>query len=204
MEAPAPVPPQPRLGFLFAFISTSATDAWHKTGETGSNFSGGVESLRFNVFILFPAIGLALLGTAAFGIADGDRIGSVVLTMVLIGTTLQVGYVAGIVTRAMLASIGVPNADASQNLAYAGGQHSFSMFKSLDVQDHMEVVGSDGEHVGTVDHKETADRIILTKDDPKAGGRPHLISIKWVDYVDDRVHLNKPSIKAMAEWQVAA
>ena len=34
----------------------------------------------------------------------------------------------------------------------------------------MEVVGSDGKHVGTVDHKEGDDRIILTKDDPKAGG----------------------------------
>jgi hypothetical protein len=34
----------------------------------------------------------------------------------------------------------------------------------------MEVVGSDGEHVGTVDHKESADQIILTKEDPNAGG----------------------------------
>lgn len=168
---------------------------------------GAALALRFNVFILFPATGLALLGTAAVGIADGDRIGSVVLTMVLIGTTLQIGYVAGTVTRAILASIGVPNADVSRNLAYAGGQHSFksfSMFKSLDVQDHMEVVGSDGKHVGIIDHKESADRIILAKNDPTAGGRPHLISIKWVDYVDAKIHLNKPSKKAMMEWQVAA
>ena len=27
------------------------------------------------------------------------------------------------------------------------------MFKSLDIEEHMEVVGSDGKHVGTVDHK---------------------------------------------------
>ena len=46
------------------------------------------------------------------------------------------------------------------------------MFKSLDIQKDMEVVGLDGKHVGTVDHLETADRIILSKDDPKAGGRP--------------------------------
>ena len=26
------------------------------------------------------------------------------------------------------------------------------MFKSLDIHEHMEVVGSDGKHVGTVDH----------------------------------------------------
>ena len=55
------------------------------------------------------------------------------------------------------------------------------MFKSLDIQKDMEVVGLDGNHVGTVDHLEAADRIILSKDDPKAGG---LISIDWVAYVD--------------------
>jgi hypothetical protein len=78
------------------------------------------------------------------------------------------------------------------------------MFKSLDIQERMEVVGSDGKHVGIVDHKEGDGRIMLTKDDPKAGGRHHLISIDWVGYVDRKVHLNKPSQKAMSEWQVAA
>jgi len=78
------------------------------------------------------------------------------------------------------------------------------MFKSLDIQDHMEVVGSDGKHVGTVDHKEGNDRIVLTKDDLKAGGHHHLISIDWVDYVDRKVHLNKPSQKAISEWKAAA
>ena len=78
------------------------------------------------------------------------------------------------------------------------------MFKSLDIQDHMEVVGSDGKHVGTVDHKEGADCIILTKDDPKVGGRHHVISIDWIDYVDRKVHLNNPSQRAMSEWQAAA
>jgi hypothetical protein len=78
------------------------------------------------------------------------------------------------------------------------------MFKSLDIQEHMEVIGSDGKHIGTVDHLESPERILLTKDDPKAGGQHHLISIDWVDYVDQKVHLNKPSEKAMAEWQAAA
>ena len=45
---------------------------------------------------------------------------------------------------------------------------------------------------------------MLTKDDPKAGGHHHLISIDWVDYVDRKVHLNKPSQKAVAEWQTVA
>ena len=48
------------------------------------------------------------------------------------------------------------------------------MFKSLDIQKDMEVVGLDGNQVGIVDHLEAADRIILSEDDPKAGGRHHL------------------------------
>jgi len=75
---------------------------------------------------------------------------------------------------------------------------------ALNIQEHMEVVGSDGKHVGTVDHTESADRIVLTGDDPKAGGKPHLISVEWVDYVDSRVHLNRPSRKAVMEWRIAA
>jgi hypothetical protein len=62
------------------------------------------------------------------------------------------------------------------------------MFKSLDIQDHME----------------GANRILLTKDDPVAGGRHHLIAIDWVDYVDSKVHLNKSCGSAMKEWKTAA
>ena len=138
-----------------------------------------------------------MLGTAAVGIGRGERLGSLILTIVFVGSALQIGYLAGILTRTLWASRDLLDADA-------GGQRHLSMPKNLDVQEHMEVVGSDGKHVGTVDHKESADLIILTKDDPNAGGPPHLISIKWVDYVDAKVHLNKPSKKAMMEWQVAA
>ena len=78
------------------------------------------------------------------------------------------------------------------------------MFKSLDIQKDMEVVGLDGNHVGTVDHLEAADRILLSKDDPKAGGREHLISIDWVAYVDQKVDLKKSSANATSQWQAAA
>src|ERR1700677_3670438 len=136
--------------------------------------TGVALALRFKVTILFLVIGLALLGAAAVGFGHGDGVASVVLTMVLLGSALQFGYLAAIVTRALLASTPVPKADVPWIFAFAGGQSGFSGFKSLDVQDQMEVVGSDGEHIGRVDHKESADLIILTKDDPNAGGRPHL------------------------------
>ncbi len=77
------------------------------------------------------------------------------------------------------------------------------MAKVEDIREHMEVLGSDGEHVGTVDHLDGGNRIKLTKSDPKAGGRHHYISVDWVDHVDRHVHLNKTSSDAMKQWQAA-
>jgi hypothetical protein len=68
----------------------------------------------------------------------------------------------------------------------------------------MEVLGSDGQHVGTVDCLKGSDKIMLTKNDPASGGRHHIIPIGWVDHVDTHVHLNKSSKDAMTQWQAAA
>ncbi len=77
------------------------------------------------------------------------------------------------------------------------------MAKVENIREHMEVLGSDGEHIGTVDHLEGADRIKLTKSAPKAGGQHHFISVDWVDHIDQSVHLNKTSQEAMQQWQAA-
>ena len=60
------------------------------------------------------------------------------------------------------------------------------------IQEHMEVVGSDGQHVGTVDHLD-GDRIKLTKkDDPDGSGQHHhYLAIGLVAAVEgNRVKLN--------------
>lgn len=67
------------------------------------------------------------------------------------------------------------------------------------VGEHMEVVGSDGEHLGTVD-KVRGDRIILTKSDPEAGGHHHSIPCGWIDKVEDKVVLNKSADQARRAW----
>jgi hypothetical protein len=72
------------------------------------------------------------------------------------------------------------------------------------IREHMEVLGSDGKHIGTVDHLEGEDKIKLTRKDPSAGGKHHFIPLDWVDHVDDKVHLNKPSVEAIVQWQTAA
>lgn len=68
------------------------------------------------------------------------------------------------------------------------------------VTEHMEVVGSDGQHVGTVD-KVRGDRIILTKSDPDAGGHHHSIPSRWIESVDDKVAIRKSADEAKAAWR---
>ena len=67
-------------------------------------------------------------------------------------------------------------------------------------QEKMEVVGSDGSHVGTVD-KVRGDRIILTRSDPNAGGIHHSVPCSWVESVEGRVTLNRTAEQAIADWR---
>lgn len=69
-----------------------------------------------------------------------------------------------------------------------------------EVREHQDVVGSDGQHVGTVDHVR-ADRIILTKNDQNAGGRHHSIPCGWIKSVTDKVELNRSASDAQQAWQ---
>ncbi len=78
------------------------------------------------------------------------------------------------------------------------------MAKAQDIKEHMEVIGSDGHHVGTVDHLEGSDKIKLAKSDPNAGGKHHFIPVAWVDHIDAHVHLTKSSQDVVKQWQTAA
>lgn len=68
------------------------------------------------------------------------------------------------------------------------------------VTEHMDVVGSDDQHVGTVDCVK-GDRIILTKSDPSAGGHHHSVPCAWIDKVEEKVMLNRTSEQAMQAWR---
>jgi hypothetical protein len=68
------------------------------------------------------------------------------------------------------------------------------------VEEHQEVVGSDGQHIGTVDHVR-GDRILLTKSDQAAGGRHHSIPSAWIQSVDDKVTVSKTADQAKQHWR---
>ena len=66
------------------------------------------------------------------------------------------------------------------------------MFEKLRIKEHMEVAGSDGQHIGTVDKVE-GDTIKLTKTDA-ADHQHHEIAFDLVDRVEDnRIYLTVAS-----------
>jgi hypothetical protein len=69
------------------------------------------------------------------------------------------------------------------------------------IREHMEVVGTDDEHVGTVD-KIAGDRIILAKSDPESGGVHHSLSCSNIDRVEgDKVILDCKANEARDKWR---
>jgi len=76
------------------------------------------------------------------------------------------------------------------------------MVQPSDIVQHMEVVGSDGGHVGRVDHV-VGDEIELTKLDLMSGLKHHMVPLSWVDRVEgDKVWLNRTKDAAKAAWKV--
>ena len=74
------------------------------------------------------------------------------------------------------------------------------MINVSEIKEHMEVVGSDGGHVGKVDHVLGMD-IELAKFDFGSGFKHHLIPLTWVDHVeDDKLYLNMTKDAAKAAW----
>ena len=75
------------------------------------------------------------------------------------------------------------------------------MVQPADIREHMEVIGSDGGHVGRVDHV-IGDEIELAKLDLGSGLRHHLIPMTWIESVEgDKVRLNRTKPTAQTQWR---
>ena len=71
------------------------------------------------------------------------------------------------------------------------------MFEKLRIKEHMEIAGSDGEHVGTVDKVE-GETIKLTKTDA-SDHQHHTLPFSLIDRVEDnRIYLNVTKAEATA------
>ena len=75
------------------------------------------------------------------------------------------------------------------------------MIEATQIREHMDVVGSDGGHVGRVD-KVMGDEIELTKLDIASGLKHHMIPVSWVEMIDDdTVRLSMTMEAAKAAWR---
>jgi hypothetical protein len=68
-----------------------------------------------------------------------------------------------------------------------------------DIREHMEVVGSCGNHVGAVD-RILGRWIKLTRHDYMANGQHHYIPLDWIASVDDKVRLDRACDEAVEHW----
>ena len=74
------------------------------------------------------------------------------------------------------------------------------MAEASQIKEHMEVIASDGQHVGLVDKVEGTNKIKLTRNS-SSHGHHHLIPLDWVERVDAHVHLSKSSDFVAANWE---
>lgn len=68
------------------------------------------------------------------------------------------------------------------------------------IKEHMEVVGSDGGHVGIVDHLD-GERIKLTHNDSQAGDKHHFLPLSLIAEVTNFVTLSVSAPEAKAQWE---
>jgi hypothetical protein len=64
------------------------------------------------------------------------------------------------------------------------------------IKENVKIVGNDGLHVGAIVRIEAGEMRLAGNDAPDE--LRHFLPLANVEYVDDRVHLNRSSIRAMA------
>ena len=72
---------------------------------------GAVLGLRFKVLVLVPVICGALSIVVVDGIARGDGLLRIAVAMIVIATSVQLGFVLGIVTRSVMGAARAGNHD---------------------------------------------------------------------------------------------
>ena len=72
------------------------------------------------------------------------------------------------------------------------------MIDATTIREHMEVVGSDGKHLGKVDHVRGAE-LQLTRS--MGVGSHHILPLDLVSRVDDKVRLSVTEDEAKKRWR---
>ena len=74
------------------------------------------------------------------------------------------------------------------------------MIAARMIAPHMEVLGSDGVHVGIVDQVEGAEEIKLAIETSEPGGKAHYIPLAWFTHAEVKAHLKLAADEAKMRW----
>jgi hypothetical protein len=160
---------------------SSGWEGYQPTGMVTGTAIGAAEGMASD-----PALTTPVPGPAGGGIAGYDRAG--VRDTSLSSQRLR-GYTIPLDDRSSLAP------DVNQPFL---GERFSAANDSGRIAEHMDVIASDGEKIGTVDHLE-AGAIKLAKS-TSPDGEHHFIPLAWIDHVDTHVHLTKTTADARANW----
>ena len=118
----------------------------------------------------------------------------------LISSVLAIG--AGLGIAALLNSRALKQQSGGFLPKRFGGNSGTGKINSFDIREKMEVVGSDGEHIGTVDRVEYGEIKLERKD--SEDGKHHLIPTDSVKSIDgNTVLLSKTAEEARGTWKTA-
>jgi len=84
--------------------------------------AGIVLGLRYKILILVPALMVAMIFAIIVGVASADSFWSIVLTTVAVVIVVQLGYLAGIAIREVIAAIRSPrkgDGDSNSEIAHS-------------------------------------------------------------------------------------
>jgi short-subunit dehydrogenase len=105
---------------------------------------------------------------------------------------------AGVGIAALVSTLSAKKDESIENRKSLGVDNG-SKVRSFDIREKMEVVGSDGEHIGTVDHVQYGE-IKLTRKD-STDGKHHLIQISSVESINgNQVILSQTAEEARQLW----
>jgi hypothetical protein len=75
----------------------------------GGILFGTLLGMYFRALVLAPGILIAVAAVTAIGIANGDGARALVLAVMVVAASLQAGYIAGCILRAMVSAPRVSN-----------------------------------------------------------------------------------------------
>ena len=107
-----------------------------------SALAGVALGLRYKVMILIRAVALVATFAMMVGIARGDHVWSIISAIAILGTAVQLGYLAGISIRATVGWVLVPHAQAAL-LRQALSRHARQEAASAFSQGASRTVGAD-------------------------------------------------------------